>query len=152
MENERLPQGFKEKTTKWVVNLQAQLASLKEQAAQSVVNGVSVTVNPSDKYNGKVPSQLQDVESWFHSGNPSMAPNFNPTNSYCANDGFFDPNSLASYENSVSSSGEDHVYTTFGQASHSVPSLDIQTDNRQWGFQGVDDLQSMAFEYAQQYS
>ncbi|KAL4353033.1 hypothetical protein GQ457_06G028880 [Hibiscus cannabinus] len=138
-----------------VVNLQAQLASLKEQAAQtqSVVNGVSVTANPSDKCNGKAPSQLQDVQSWFHSGNPSMAPNFNPTNSYCANDGFFDPNSLANYENSASSSGEDHVsYTTFGQASQSMPSLDIQPDNRQWGFQGVDDLQSMAFGYAQQYS
>ncbi|KAK8702059.1 hypothetical protein V6N13_020429 [Hibiscus sabdariffa] len=137
-----------------VVSLQAQLASLKEQAAQEIVNnGGSVTANPNGRYHGKVPSQFQDVQSWFHSENPSMAPNFNPINSYCENNGFSDPNSLANYENSVSSSGEDHVsYTTFGQASHSMSSFDMQTNNRQWGFQEVDDLQSMAFGYAPQYS
>ncbi|KAK9035404.1 hypothetical protein V6N11_077446 [Hibiscus sabdariffa] len=136
-----------------VVSLQAQLASLKEQAAQGIVNGGSVTANPNGRYHGKVPSQFQDVQSWFHSENPSMAPNFNPVNSYCENNGFSDPNSLANYENSVSSSGEDHVwYATFGQASHSMSSFDMQTNNRQWGFQEVDDLQSMAFGYAPQYS
>ncbi|KAE8681783.1 LOB domain-containing protein 16 [Hibiscus syriacus] len=139
-----------------VVNLQAQLASLREKAAEGIVNGGSVTSNPNDKYHGKVPSQLQDVhlQTWFHSENSSMAPAFNPTNSYCENNGFLDPNPLANYENSVSSSGEDHVsYTTFGQASHSMSSFDMQTNNRQWGFQEDDEFQPMAFGYApQQYS
>ncbi|XWS76282.1 hypothetical protein CRYUN_Cryun01aG0162200 [Craigia yunnanensis] len=139
-----------------VVNLQAQLASLKEQAAQSILNG-SVTTNPNDKYYGKLPSQLQDVQSWFHADNSSMEPNFNSNlsnhpsiNSYCEN-GFLDPTSLGNYENSViSSSGEDHVsFTTFGEAPHSMSSFDMQTNNRQWTFQDVDDLQSMAFGYAQ---
>ncbi|OMO78448.1 hypothetical protein CCACVL1_14376 [Corchorus capsularis] len=145
-----------------VVNLQAQLASLKEQAAQSILNG-SVTSNPNDKYYGKLPnSHLQDVQSWFHPDNPSnMAPQFNPnistTNSnYCEN-GFWDPNSLGNYENSVisSSSGEDVSFTgttTFGGEAnhHSMSSFDMQiTNNRQWSFQDADDLQSMAFGYAQ---
>ncbi|MBA0590016.1 LOB domain-containing protein 29 [Gossypium raimondii] len=141
-----------------VVNLQSQLASLKEQASQSIVNG-SVTANP----NGKLPSQFQDVQSWFHSDNSSMALKFNPnipnhpsTNSYCEN-GFLNPNPLGNYENSFTSPGEDHVSsytttTTFGEASHAMSSLDLHTNNRQWGFQEVDDLQSMAFGYAQQYS
>ncbi|MBA0686255.1 hypothetical protein Goari_013866, partial [Gossypium aridum] len=141
-----------------VVNLQSQLASLKEQASQSIVNG-SVTANP----NGKLPSQFQDVQSWFHSDNSSMALKFNPnipnhpsTNSYCEN-GVLNPNPLGNYENSFTSPGEDHVSsytttTTFGEASHAMSSLDLHTNNRQWGFQEVDDLQSMAFGYAQQYS
>ncbi|XWS46948.1 hypothetical protein CRYUN_Cryun14cG0111800 [Craigia yunnanensis] len=138
-----------------VVNLQTQLTSLKEQAAHSILNG-SVTANPNDKYYGKLPSQLQDVQSWFHPDNSSMAPDFNPnfseqhsTNLYCEN-GFLDPTSLGNYENSVISSGEDHVsFKTFGEAPHSISSFDMQTNNRQWTFQDVDDLQSMAFGYAQ---
>ncbi|XP_022759761.1 LOB domain-containing protein 29-like [Durio zibethinus] len=137
-----------------VVNLQAQLASLKEQAAQSILNG-SVTANPNDKYYGKLPSQLQEVQSWFHPDNSSMAPNFNqkllnhPSTSNCEN-GFLDPNSLGNFENSFISSGEDHVsFTTFGETPHSLSSFDMQTNNRQWTFQDVDDLQSMAFGYAQ---
>ncbi|XVF21619.1 hypothetical protein REPUB_Repub12eG0106000 [Reevesia pubescens] len=137
-----------------VVNLQAQLASLKEQAAQSIFND-SVTSNPNDKYYGnKLPSQLQDVHSWFQPDNSSMAPNFNPnfSNSYGEN-GFLDPTSLGNYENSsvISSSGENHVsFTTFGEAPHhSISSFDMQTNFRQWSFQDVDDLQSMAFGYAQ---
>ncbi|XP_022728228.1 LOB domain-containing protein 29-like [Durio zibethinus] len=132
-----------------VVNLQAQLASLKEQAAQSTFNG-SVTTNPNYKYYGKLPSQLQDVQSWFHPDNSSIAPDFNPSaSSYCEN-GFLDPTSLGNYENSVISSGEDHVsFTTSGQAPHSMSCFDMQTNNRQWTLQDVDDLQSMAFGYAQ---
>ncbi|OMP09325.1 hypothetical protein COLO4_05601 [Corchorus olitorius] len=144
-----------------VVNLQAQLASLKEQAAQSILNG-SVTSNPNDKYYGKLPNShhLQDFQSWFHpDDNPSnMAPQFNPNNISSCENGFWDPNSLGNYENSVisSSSGEDVSFTgttTFGGEAnhhHSMSSFDMQiTNNRQWGFQDADDLQSMAFGYAQ---
>ncbi|KAH1128921.1 hypothetical protein J1N35_000299 [Gossypium stocksii] len=130
-----------------VAKLEAQLASLTEQASQSIVNG-SVTSNPND---GELPcSQLQDVQSWFHPHNSSMAPNFNPS-SYGEN-GFSNPNSSGNYyENSMVSSGEDHIsFTTFVEAPHSMSSsLDMQTKNRQWSFQDVDDLQSMAFGYAQ---
>ncbi|PPR80633.1 hypothetical protein GOBAR_AA40084 [Gossypium barbadense] len=119
----------------------------QQQASQSIANG-SVTSNPND---GKLPcSQLQDVQSWFHPDNSSMAPNFNPS-SY-GEHGFSNPNSSGIYyENSIVSSGEDHIsFTTFVEAPHSMSSsLDMQTNNRQWSFQDVDDLQSMAFRYAQ---
>ncbi|KAG8485474.1 hypothetical protein CXB51_021177 [Gossypium anomalum] len=72
---------------KQVVNLQAQLASLKAQAAQSIANG-SVTANPNDKYHGKL-HNLQDVQTWFHPNDSSMAPNLNPnlsTSSYGLSD------------------------------------------------------------------
>lgn len=144
-----------------VVNLQSQLASLKEQAAQnSNLNG-SVTANPNN------------VQTWFHhqDDNSSMPPNFNPnqlsnyptTNSYRGENGFLEPTSFGNYENNSvisSSSGEDHHHvsftTTFGEApaDQSMYSFDMQTNyNRsQWThFQDVnDDLQSMAaFGYAQ---
>ncbi|KAE8666984.1 LOB domain-containing protein 14 [Hibiscus syriacus] len=117
-----------------VFNLQAQLASLKElQAAQS-----SVTENPNDRYHGKL-HNLQDFQSWFQT---DSTPNFDP-NSYGL---VLDPtSSLRNFENSGSSSGsEDCVSftTTFG----------MQTSNRQWNNcqdVAVDDLQAMAFGYAQ---
>ncbi|KAK8541533.1 hypothetical protein V6N12_014164 [Hibiscus sabdariffa] len=127
-----------------VVNLQAQLASLKEQAAQAT------SANPNDKYYGKLPSQAQqphgDVQSWFHPHDSTMAvapPRFNPNhsspNSYPEN-GFSDPTSLGNYEIS-SSSGEDRSsFTAFG--GEAPASLE------QWSFQDMDDLQSMAFGYA----
>ncbi|KAL4363976.1 hypothetical protein GQ457_04G002110 [Hibiscus cannabinus] len=71
----------------------------------------------------KIPQQgslsVPDVQSWFHSENPSMAPNFNPK-THTVRIRVCDPNSLANYEKLVSSSGEDHVsYISFEQASHS---------------------------------
>ncbi|GMI76121.1 ASYMMETRIC LEAVES 2-LIKE 16, lateral organ boundaries-domain 29 [Hibiscus trionum] len=120
-----------------VVNLQAQLASLKEQAAQGSAFNGSVAANPNDKYygNGKLPS---DVQSWFqfhpHDHSAMAPPGFDPSfsnQSSCEN-GFLDPNSLGKYEIS-SSTGEDRSpFTAF----------------EQWSFQDVDDLQSMAFGYA----
>ncbi|KAG4186711.1 hypothetical protein ERO13_A08G060500v2 [Gossypium hirsutum] len=127
-----------------VVNLQAQLASLKAQAAQSIANG-SVTANPNDKYHGKL-HNLQDVQTWFHPNDSSMAPNFNPnlsTSSYGLSDR---TNSLGNLENSVISSGSDDYVsfnTKFEDAPRSMSPFDMQTHNRQWtNFQDVDDLQS----------
>lgn len=134
------------------MNLQAQLASLKEQAAQGInLNYGSVsTANPNNGkyYYGKQLPHQDDVQTnWFHPDNSSMAPDFhhqNLSNSYCQNNGSFDPAaSLGSYENSVS-------FTPFGEAPDQ--SFDMQTNyHRQlWSFQDVDDeLQSMAFGYAQ---
>ncbi|GMI69310.1 hypothetical protein HRI_000600300 [Hibiscus trionum] len=112
-----------------VVDLQAQLASLTEQAAQNIIT------NPND---GKLPySQLQDVQSWFHHDNSSMASDFNPnTISYYEN-GFSDQNSLGNYyNNSIVSPGEDQA--TFGDAPRSMSCLDMQTNK--WGFQDIDDF------------
>ncbi|XP_031262499.1 LOB domain-containing protein 14-like [Pistacia vera] len=137
-----------------VVNLQAQLASLKEQAAQSFLNG-SAPANPNDKYCGKLPSRPQDIHSWFHQGNSNVETQFNPnpnnhstTNPYCENRFNMNPNSFGNYENSVIS-GEDVSFASFGEGFHSMSTLDMQTDNRQWTFQDTDDLQSVAFGYIQ---
>ncbi|MBA0853339.1 hypothetical protein Goshw_016190 [Gossypium schwendimanii] len=131
-----------------IVNLQAQLASLKAQAAQSIPS-VSVTANPNDKYSGKL-HNLQDVQTWFHPNNSSMAPNFN-TNLSTSSYGLSDPtSSLGNFGNSVISSGSEDYVTTFEDAPRSMSSFDMLTNNRQWSnFQDVDDLQAMAFGYAQ---
>ncbi|CAK9159886.1 unnamed protein product [Ilex paraguariensis] len=60
-----------------VVNLQAQLASLKEQAAQSLLSGSNST-NFNDRFTGKCPSYPLDVQSWFQSEFFSMMPQFDP--------------------------------------------------------------------------
>ncbi|MBA0553528.1 hypothetical protein Golob_012705 [Gossypium lobatum] len=131
-----------------IVNLQAQLASLRAQAAQSNPS-VSVTANPNDKYFGKL-HNLQDVQTWFHPNNSSMAPNFN-TNLSTSSYGLSDPtSSLGNFGNSVISSGSEDYVTTFEDAPRSMSSFDLLTNNRQWSnFQDVDDLQAMAFGYAQ---
>ncbi|KAJ4726849.1 putative LOB domain-containing protein [Melia azedarach] len=137
-----------------VVTLQAQLASLKEQAAQSFLNG-SVTANPNEKYYGNLPSHPQDVHSWFHQENSNMETKFNPnlhnqgaSMPYSEN-GFVNPNSLANnYENSAIS-GEDVSFASFGESSHSMGTLDMHIDSRKWTFQDADDLQSVAFGYIQ---
>ena len=61
---------------------------------------------------------------------------------YCEN-GIMDPNSMGNYGNSSSS------FDSFEEASHSMSSFDMQTDNLQWTYQHADDLQSMAFGYTQ---
>ncbi|KAL4324582.1 hypothetical protein GQ457_11G003200 [Hibiscus cannabinus] len=123
-----------------VVNLQAQLASLKEQAAQAC------SANPNDKYYPSPAQQLHDdVQSWFHPHDSTMAPpGFNPNhsspNSYREN-GFSDPTSLGNNEIS-SSSGEDR--SSFTAIGGEAPPASLE----QWSFQDMDDLQSMAFGYA----
>ncbi|KAH1106125.1 hypothetical protein J1N35_009893 [Gossypium stocksii] len=117
-----------------VVNLQAQLACLKEQAASSTfINGTSGSGNPNNVL----------LQSWFHNNSTMAAPNLNPN---LSENGFLDPNSLVNYESSSvisSSSGEDRSsFNAFGEA---VP-CSMASFEEQWGnFQGVDDLQSMAF-------
>ncbi|XP_044501088.1 LOB domain-containing protein 29-like [Mangifera indica] len=137
-----------------VVNLQAQLASLKEQASQSFLKG-SAAPNPNDKYYGKLPTHPQDIYSWFHQENSNMGTQFNPnlnndstTNPYCDAGFNLNSNSFGNYENSVIS-GEDASFASFGEGSRSMSTLDMQTDNRQWNFQDTNDLQSVAFGYTQ---
>ncbi|KAF5741885.1 hypothetical protein HS088_TW10G00892 [Tripterygium wilfordii] len=131
-----------------VVNLQAQLASLKEQAARTFVNG-SGAVNPNEKYYGKQAFfHTQDVQSWLHqqleSTSSNMVPQFNIPNLTNNHDnGVFGVNTMGDYGNSVNP--EDN--TTFDSFEEASNSIDVQTNS--WNFQGcsTDDLQSVAFGY-----
>ncbi|OAY34573.1 LOB domain-containing protein 29 [Manihot esculenta] len=132
-----------------VMHLQAQLASLKEQAAQSMINTSAATANPNEKYYGKAASLPQDLQSWLQPDNSNMVPQFNPSlgngNTTYAENGFLDPYSMGNYGNSSTSTSFD----SFEEASHSISSLDMQTDNRRWTYQDSDDLRSVAFGYIQ---
>ncbi|GFZ13550.1 lateral organ boundaries-domain 29 [Actinidia rufa] len=127
-----------------VVNLQAQLASLKEQAARTF------SANPSERFNGKFPNPPQDVQSWFPCENSSRMPQLDQNilfgnfgnNPYFEN-GLMNPNSFPiKPEENASFSG-------FEEASQSMDSIDLQT-NGQWPFQDdANELPSMAFGYIQ---
>ncbi|EEF27968.1 LOB domain-containing protein 29 [Ricinus communis] len=130
-----------------VMNLQAQLASLKEQAAQTLING-SATANPNDKYYGKPSSLPQDLQSWFQSENSNTIPQFNPSFTTAGENGFLDPYSMGSYGSSSTTA------TSFDSFEEASSSFDMQTDNKQWNtsyhhHQDPDDLRSVAFGYIQ---
>ncbi|XP_042493321.1 LOB domain-containing protein 29-like [Macadamia integrifolia] len=129
-----------------VVNLQAQLMSLKAQAAQSsLVSNVSTTSSP------QFPSYPQDVQGLLHleeSRMPSQFHHQNPT-MFNYNNGFMDPNSMGDYNNPVMPE-ENLSFTGFHEdPSHPMASLDMQNNNRKWAFQDTEDLQSVAFSYHQ---
>lgn len=151
-----------------VVNLQAQLASLKEQAAQSILNA-SAAANPSDDhqkiYYGsyeKLPfddhhEELDHFQNLFLQGNSSMttpqlinqniSSNSTVSQYYDSLSGstFFNPNSnMGNYRSSSVITGEDVSFSSFGESC-----FDMQQANssRQWSFQDTDDLQSVAFGY-----
>ena len=139
-----------------VVNLQAQLASLKEHASQSLVNGTT-NANPNDRSNGKFPCYAQDVQSnWLQSENLGMMPQFNSnfmaTNLESLQNGIMNMNTLGSYENSAPRE-ENGSFSSFEETSYSMDSIDMQANySRQWAFRDdIDhDLQSVAFGYMQQ--
>ncbi|XP_050207001.1 LOB domain-containing protein 29-like [Mercurialis annua] len=144
-----------------VMNLQAQLASLKEQATQSLLNGSATIANPNlDKYYGKPSSSSslpQDLQNWFQyseNNNSNMIPGqFNPNNngSYGEN-GFLDPYSSMGNHYGGNSS-RTTSFDSFEEASQSInSSFDMQIDNKQWSHhhQDSDDLRSVAFGYMQQ--
>ncbi|KAF5936715.1 hypothetical protein HYC85_024221 [Camellia sinensis] len=137
-----------------VVNLQAQLASLKEQAARSFLNG-STSANPS----GKFSSFPQDVQSWFQSENSSMMPQLDPNmasnfgnNISNYENGLMNPNpNMGNYENPIIPE-ENASFASFQEASqsHSIDSFEMKANSRQWPFQDdADELQSVAFGYIQ---
>ncbi|KAK4407205.1 LOB domain-containing protein 29 [Sesamum angolense] len=135
------------------VNLQAQLASLKEQAAQCLINNSNITANPNDQkfYGGSHSNFSQDVQSWWNSFQnqgtmPQFDANFNNNNINIENmtyyaSGTMNPNDPSmKYENS----GFPEENTSFG----SMDSLEMQSNERQWPFQDdADDLQSVPFRY-----
>ncbi|KAJ4954252.1 hypothetical protein NE237_011035 [Protea cynaroides] len=126
-----------------VVNLQAQLISLKAQAAQDLVSGSTTSSHP------------QDIQRLFHLLEESRIPpqfNQNPTNhaetmlNY--DSGYMDPNSMGDYHNPVMPE-ENIWFTGFEDPSHAMASLDMQNKTRKWAFQDMEDLQSVAFSYLQ---
>ncbi|PON62590.1 Lateral organ boundaries domain containing protein [Parasponia andersonii] len=140
-----------------VINLQAQLASIKEQAAHSFGANGSASGNPNEKY-------LKDVHNWFQSENsnnmvPQISPNMTIDASYTLP--YFE-NKAPLASNSGGSSCENSIFVEennnelynngrFDEAFHFMSSLDsLQTVHRQVGFQDYysDDLQSVPFSYA----
>lgn len=135
---------------------------LRAQAAQNFTSS-SASSNPNAKLYGKLPSQRQDdVLGWFELGNREMLSEF--SSNLANNDvtamayyaigvgGTPSSNPIGNYENSVMPDRENVSYGSFEDASHSMSSLDSQINNRQWTFQDVDELQSMAFSYVNQQS
>ncbi|KAF3617460.1 LOB domain-containing protein 20 [Capsicum annuum] len=147
-----------------VVNLQAQLASLKEQAAAQNLQNGSNYANPNyDKF--------QDVQSWFHqSENPSTMPQFDHSSLTSNNNIGSSTQYYGSENNYIMTSSNYHMGNNYENINLVIPkenmssfeeggscsvdsSFDMQKDhynNRQWTFQDdADDLQSVAFRYLQ---
>ncbi|KAF5459354.1 hypothetical protein F2P56_023308 [Juglans regia] len=141
-----------------VVNLQTQLASLKElQATQSFLSG-SGSANPNhEKYHGNPYDHSQDFQSWFQSEITNMMPQFstnNITNNASAipyNENVSVENSFGNYGSSIIPELENASYACYHEeASHSMSSLDLHKSNMQWTLQDTDhdlDNQSLGFGY-----
>ncbi|KAK7855629.1 LOB domain-containing protein 29 [Quercus suber] len=135
-----------------VANLQAQLASLKElQAVQSFLNGFA-SANPNEKYYGN-PSHPQDGQSWFQSEISNMMQQFNPNINNNAStmpyqENMSMSNSMGNYGNSNIPEEINASYgCSYEEASHSMSSLDMNVNDKQWSLQETDDLQPAAFGY-----
>lgn len=133
-----------------VMNLQAQLASLKEQAARSVSNA-STSENPNPRFCGKLPVHAQDWQSWLHQLQNQDIPRYDhihhsstpPTDPYHET-GF--PHS-SNYENAAISE-ENASYVGYVEAhQYSMPCLEMETSNGQWTLNDTDALHSIAFRY-----
>ncbi|PON62589.1 Lateral organ boundaries domain containing protein [Parasponia andersonii] len=158
-----------------VVNLQAQLATLKElQAAQSFPNGLG-TVNPNGKFCGKVESHDDDDHQyprqdcrvpfgWFELENSNRVPQINSATSnlssnfgtimpcYDKNGVLVNPNYPLGNKVDLIIPDENISYGSFEDTnSFSMSSFEsMQPNNRPWAFQEYsDEFQSTAFAYVQ---
>ncbi|CAN1136899.1 LOB domain-containing protein 29 [Linum perenne] len=122
-----------------VVNLQAQLASLKEQAGQSFVdNSAYSSANPNARStSSSIP--MQDLQSWLHQQYPQQNSNNNNNMVYNQSN-----NMGGGYMGNYGSSSN-NSFDSFEDASNSMSSMDINQTDRQWA--AADDLQSVAFGY-----
>lgn len=140
-----------------VFNLQAQLASLKEQATQSLCAPSSTRGSLNEKYSGNkvISNQALDVQSWLHMANQNNLPhqfsldsmsNVNAMPYY--DNGSMDSSSAGNnYDNSLVLE-ENISFRSLEEASGgSISSMDMQTSNRQWSFRDGDDLHSFAYGY-----
>lgn len=144
-----------------VVSLQSQLASLREQAAQSLINGSSCSnyaANDDHKPNGRLPSYTppQDIQSWLQQSESNSCGNMpqydqnSSTNNVGNMNEIMNFNSIRdNYENSFLKE-EDGSFSSFQEgSSYSIDSLDMQmSHNKEWVFQeNSEDLHSIAFGY-----
>ncbi|CAO2818807.1 unnamed protein product [Amaranthus hypochondriacus] len=138
-----------------VVNLQAQLAALKQiQAAQGIYNGNS-TQNPNNERSCS--NYPQDVQSWLQSEYPNMVPPYNPNNFNCSSESSTIYGSNQSHNNGFSSmvglqDDQDVSFPGFEGSSHHSASMAVSLDfssKLKWPYQDSDDLHSMAFGYPQ---
>lgn len=124
-----------------VVSLQAQLASLKEQAAQSLLSNIP---NPNKKFFERPSSNPQDIQN-FQLENLNMAIQFDHSfgSNLCRKDEIIG-------QTSVGVNDQNFSVTFLEGASHSVDEFrDKQTNSRKWAFQDTEDLRSVAFGYIQ---
>lgn len=132
-----------------VVSLQAQLASLKEQAAQSLLSN---TPNPNEKFYERPSSNPQDVQN-FQLENLNMAIQFDHgfDSNLCRKDEIIGQTSVGVNDQNYSVMKEENFSVTFLEgASHLVDEFrDKQTNSRKWAFQDTEDLRSVAFGYIQ---
>lgn len=142
------------------MSLQAQLASLKEQAAESIMNASGNGSGVNEKINNrKVPSHPQDLHSWFQSEQPNVTLEFNPNptpNNNSASNPYYDENycimvnsqSNGNYEHHMTKMEESGSYGSYEETSgYSMYTLDqLHSNVQQWSFnKSADDLQSVAF-------
>ncbi|EYU46475.1 hypothetical protein ABFS82_04G039400 [Erythranthe guttata] len=154
-----------------VVNLQAQLASLKEQAAaQSILNNSSNNTSGADQnpnYNNNnnhkffgdsAHSFPQDVQSWLlqNQGTTNMFdPNFNNNNVSENHVPYYNNPSSGNYYTNLNPSQVKYENSCFPEENSSFGSMDsieMQSNGTmQWSFQDhdTDELQSLAFRYIQ---
>ncbi|XP_027349031.1 LOB domain-containing protein 29-like [Abrus precatorius] len=126
-----------------VVNLQAQLAHLREQVGQICLNA-SATENPNEKYFAKLPTTFpQDLQNWFQMENSNMGSQFLPnlstdpsTTQYYGNTTLMDQNPIGNYEKSGTM--EESVSFSSFEESCNFMCYNMQ---RQWAFHEVDNLQ-----------
>lgn len=146
-----------------MVNLQAQLAYLKEQAAQTCLNP-SANENPNEK--STTAFLPQDLQGWFqqmeNSNHQLGQDQFLPSNNNLSNISssattqcygnntttLMDLNPVGNnYENSGMFMEESSSFSSFNEESSN--SYDMQTINRRtWAFDQVEDLHSVAFGYS----
>ncbi|XP_057798062.1 LOB domain-containing protein 29-like [Salvia miltiorrhiza] len=131
-----------------VVNLQAQLASLKEQAAHYIISSSNTAASPNDEklYGGG--GGRCDVQSWWQ--NQSTIPQFDANfHSNVENVAYFAGGAAMNIPNPSSVKYENSGFVEENNQSFgSFDSGEMQSDERQWPFQDdADDLQSVAFRY-----
>lgn len=157
-----------------MVNLQLQLAFLREQAAQSFMNA-SATENPNEKYCSRKPNistfPTHDLEGWFQTQNSDMAgphqflPDMSNNSSTTIFQHFYGSissgsnplmnlNPIVGNNNENSGTMEESIsFSSFDEtASNNSMSYDVQANSKQWGFHEADDLQSVAFGFSRSAS
>lgn len=131
-----------------VVNLQAQLASLKAQAGQGLGNGSGATLTPQEE---KFPPCQQDRLGFFQSGDGRMRsflPDTESMNYY--NHELSESNCIRSSQMCNPHSGLNDENMSFGiedDPSCAMGALDMQQSTWTSAYHDMEDLQSVTFAY-----